>query len=57
LQNVRGAFRMKSEILIPKNVVLVDDVWTTGATLQECCKVLKKAGVEKVWGFTIARTP
>jgi len=57
LQNVRGAFRMKSEIRIPKNVVLVDDVWTTGATLQECCKVLKKAGVEKVWGFTVARTP
>ncbi len=57
LQNVRGAFQLKSGILIPQNVVLVDDVWTTGATMKECCKVLKKAGVEKVWGFTIARTP
>jgi competence protein ComFC len=61
LQNVRGAFslygRSPEGRQIPQNVVLVDDVWTTGATLQECCKVLKKAGVEKVWGFTIARTP
>jgi competence protein ComFC len=57
LQNVKGAFQLKSETLIPQNVVLVDDVWTTGATMKECCKVLKKSGVEKVWGFTIARTP
>jgi len=40
-----------------EKVVLIDDVWTTGATMKECCKVLKKAGVKEVWGFTIARTP
>ncbi|MCH8244351.1 ComF family protein [Patescibacteria group bacterium] len=40
-----------------ERVVLIDDVWTTGATMKECCKVLKKAGVKEVWGFTIARTP
>lgn len=40
-----------------KNVLLVDDVWVSGATLQECAKVLKAAGVEKVWGFTLARAP
>lgn len=60
LKNVQDSFRFKSEInskfQIPKNVVLVDDIWTTGATLKECCKVLKKAGVGKVWGFTLART-
>lgn len=39
-----------------KKVVLVDDIWTTGATMKECCKVLKKAGMQKVWGFTLART-
>jgi ComF family protein len=57
LENVKGSFQLQSEIQIPKNVVLVDDVWTTGATLKECCKVLKRAGAENVWGFTLARTP
>ncbi len=41
---------------LPKNILLVDDVWTSGATMQECCKILKKSGVKKVWGFTLART-
>jgi|GEM_PF-402311 len=45
-----------SNFAIPPKVVLVDDVWTTGATMRECCKVLKKAGVQEVWGFAIART-
>tara|TARA_Y100000310_G_scaffold96282_1_gene94040 strand:- start:7033 stop:7761 length:729 start_codon:yes stop_codon:yes gene_type:complete len=40
-----------------ERVILVDDVWTTGATMKECCRVLKKVGVKEVWGFTIARTP
>ncbi|MDO8474225.1 MAG: ComF family protein [bacterium] len=64
LQNLKGAFQVKFEIpaspagrRIPKNVVLVDDVWTTGATMKECCKVLKKSGIQQVWGFTVARTP
>jgi competence protein ComFC len=55
LENVKDSFGLKSD-QIPKNVVLVDDVWTTGATMKECCKVLKKAGVQIVWGFTLART-
>lgn len=38
------------------SVLLVDDIWTTGATMRECCKVLKMAGIERVWGFTLART-
>ena len=41
---------------LPNKVVLVDDIWTTGATMKECCKILKKAGVQEVWGFTLART-
>ena len=36
--------------------LVVDDVFTTGATMQECCKVLKKAGAKKVWGFELAKT-
>ena len=36
------------------NHIIVDDVVTSGATLKEAAKVLKKAGVEKVWGITLA---
>jgi len=59
LLNVRGAFApfAQPDFMGVRNIVLVDDVWTTGATMKECCQVLKKAGVQKVWGFTIARTP
>ena len=38
-----------------KKIFLVDDVYTTGATMQECAKVLKNAGAKQVWGITIAR--
>jgi predicted amidophosphoribosyltransferase len=38
-----------------KRVVLVDDVWTTGATMRECAKVLRRAGVKDMWGLTLAR--
>lgn len=40
---------------IPDSIILFDDVFTTGSTLHEAAKVLKHAGVEKVWGMTIAR--
>lgn len=36
-------------------LVLFDDVWTTGATMLEAAKVLKKAGVKRVWCLTLAR--
>ena len=38
-----------------RNVLLVDDVYTTGATMRECTKVLKRAGAKNVWCFAIAR--
>lgn len=37
------------------SVLLIDDVWTTGATLRACGQVLKRAGFSKVWALTIAR--
>ena len=39
-----------------KSILLVDDVFTTGATMRECCKIIKKSGVQNIWGFTLART-
>ncbi|PIP18423.1 MAG: amidophosphoribosyltransferase, partial [Parcubacteria group bacterium CG23_combo_of_CG06-09_8_20_14_all_35_6] len=36
--------------------LLVDDVWTSGATMKECARVLKKSGVKRIFGFTLART-
>ena len=56
LNAVRGAFQISScKFQIPQAVLLVDDVLTTGATLSECAKVLKKAGVKKVYGLVLAR--
>lgn len=73
LENVRDCFKLSlKEARPPQNlgssfqevgplrslsVLLVDDVYTTGATMEECVRVLKQADVPKVWGFTLARTP
>lgn len=38
-----------------KNILIVDDVITTGATLSECASVLKASGAKKIWGLTIAK--
>lgn len=59
LYSVRETFELMASPIGTgiERVVLIDDVWTTGATMKECCRVLKKAGVKEVWGFTIARTP
>jgi len=67
IENIRGAFSIKNQKhknsktlnvedldLKGKKVLLVDDVFTTGSNMKECCKVLKKAGVEIIWGFVMA---
>lgn len=58
MKNVRGAFafdeRFKDRI-VGKNIVLVDDVYTTGATVRECAKVLIESGARKVHVLTLAR--
>jgi ComF family protein len=56
--NVNGAFRIKQNLrdkLVGARVILVDDVWTTGATMKECGKLLKSAGVREIWAITLAR--
>jgi len=57
LDNIRGAFAAKTKLPPEiKNILLVDDVWTSGATMRECARVLKKAGAKNILGFTLART-
>lgn len=56
-KNLKGAFKLAPKVTkLPHQVILVDDVYTTGATVSECSLVLKKAGVEKVFIVTVART-
>jgi ComF family protein len=61
--NVQGAFRLDRPLfgraarVKGLRVVVVDDVSTTGSTLDECAAVLKSAGAAEVWGLTAARVP
>jgi len=57
VKNVRGAFCVKNNKAIKgKDIILIDDVLTTGSTLKECAIALKKAGARKVYAITTART-
>jgi predicted amidophosphoribosyltransferase len=54
-RNVRGAFRTRRGAAVPDVVAIVDDVYTTGATLDACARALRDAGAGSVHGFTLAR--
>jgi ComF family protein len=54
-QNIKGAFEVRDKENIGKNIIIVDDVYTTGATVNECAKILIKAGAQKVTVLTLAR--
>lgn len=54
LKNLSGAFTTARR-LNGQTVLLIDDVFTTGSTLQECAQTLKLACAKEVWGLTLAR--
>jgi ComF family protein len=54
-QNVAGAFEAKSSLVKEKNVLVMDDVTTSGATLDACAAALLEAGAHAVYGLTLAR--
>jgi competence protein ComFC len=56
MENLHGAFRLRRKIDVQGlRVLLIDDVLTTGATLSECARVLKKAGATSIYAATAAR--
>jgi len=63
ISNIQGVFSASSNFSRDgrlnfskyPNVIIFDDVWTTGSTLKEAAKILKQVGAEKVWGITLAR--
>jgi len=56
-KNIKGAFSINnSEDIQGKDIMLIDDVLTTGATVRECSKMLKKAGAGDIYVITLARS-
>jgi ComF family protein len=53
--NVEGAFAYTGPPLHGHAVCLIDDICTTGATLQACAAALREAGADSIWGYTLAR--
>lgn len=58
-ENIKGAFALaqssNQQINKSTNILIFDDVWTSGSTMREAVKVLKKAGFRRVWCLTLAR--
>jgi ComF family protein len=55
-RNLQGAFEMRDGAsVLGREVLLLDDIYTTGATARECARVLRRAGARKVWIATLAR--
>ena len=55
VRNIRGKFAVKTSLEPKLAYIIFDDVATTGSTIKEAIKVLKKSGVNKVVGLTVAR--
>lgn len=56
VENVKGAFKVSdSRAVYQKNVLVLDDIYTTGSTMAECCKTLKIAGARRVGILALSR--
>ncbi|MEX2411141.1 MAG: ComF family protein [Candidatus Paceibacterota bacterium] len=56
-RNIKNSFKVINyETIKNKNIILVDDVFTTGSTMKEAVKILRKNGANKILGFVIAKT-
>jgi len=55
-ENVQGAFRL-AKFIPCASILIVDDIYTTGATLHECARPLKESGIAQLYGLTVARVP
>lgn len=56
LANVRLAFQVRDKrVFVKKKVLLIDDLFTTGATINECSRMLQEAGAKEVYALTLAR--
>jgi len=57
LENMKDAFKVKDKKIIKnKTLLIIDDVYTTGATIDSCCKVLKDSGSSKIYCVTVGHT-
>lgn len=54
-KNLKGKFAVKKDI-VPENVMIIDDVHTTGATLNECAALLKSNGAKFVYGYAFSKS-
>ncbi len=55
-KNLLNSFCLKNKQIKNKKILLVDDIYTTGSTMEECAKTLKMGGTRKIIGITIAKT-
>jgi ComF family protein len=55
-ENIKGVFAcQKPDLIKARKILLVDDIFTTGSTMEECALALKRAGAKEIWGVVVAR--